>query len=219
MPTDHDAPPVQRIGSSGDLDALRGWAFATLAGGGGAVAVDTVEEAQAAGRWVGDLFELQSEVCVRAGIALDDPALVEAGLAPRRIDDGHEAVRLARRAPVSLIAARDALRRARASHVGSLERVTLVYGALDEVARACEPSWPVHGGPWWISDICGLTVDVSEPTDATGRNRFALADALMELEDLPPFMDEGEAQRALDAHRLGLADAILAHAVRAELAT
>ncbi len=290
-----------------DLEDLRSWAFTRMAEDDADTALDHLDTLEPAPEWRGPLFELTSEIYVRAGIALSDPALVQDGLMPPlddsvepehramlargigagwlaedlmhsdgasvrfraarpwvtlarwglgsvlerdgltpaqreeghaalrrlyegawRIWDGADAVAMARQAPAALRPARDALRQARSGFgvITPDERGLLIGDALLCVAASCQPAWPVHGGPWWISIVNGLTIDVSEPTDEAGRHRFALADAFMELEDMPPGLlgedadepDTPEVVRKRQAYQLQVADAILAHAIGSRLA-
>ena len=149
------------------------------------------------------------------GAAALDRIYLSAG----RFLDAADAIAAARDAPASLRPARDALRAARKAGISDEARSVFIHGAMHVIAKACEPSWPVLGGPWWVSDMCGLCIDVSAPSTAAERHRFALADALLELDDLPAAIEPDDARmRALDAHRLSIADGALGHAVRSGLA-
>lgn len=89
---------------------------------------------------------------------------------------------------------------------------------LRRLAVWCEPRWPVVGGPWWVSEEFGFTIDLAEPADDRDRHRFALADVVSEAEDVSALLELaeacGEAEDALVRERalLDLAEEALSHA-------
>lgn len=152
----------------------------------------------------------------------------EASAVTARLTDGawrsltpSQARRVAlREAPAALMDVREALGLLRAA--APRDVLTGIVATMIDLACACEPRWPVLGGPWWSSATLGLIADISEPRDACGRHRYALADCFLELEELPArallSSDPALVPERLVDHALGVADCALGHAIGSGLA-